>query len=59
MSQRALAEVVGVTQGAVAQWEGSGDTKTSPSLDKLGRVVVALGISMERFYGPLPRRNAS
>ena len=59
LSQRDLAEAVGVTQGAVAQWEGTGDTKGGISLDNLNRVVAALGLSMERFYGRVPKRKAA
>ncbi len=54
MSQRELAKAVGVTQGAVAQWEGEG----TPSLDNLGKIVDVLGLTMERFFGRLPKREA-
>lgn len=54
MSQRDLAKAVGVTQGAVAQWEGEG----APSLDNLGKIVGALGLTMERFFGRLPKSEA-
>ena len=56
-----LADAAGVTAPAVYQWEnglqrdGEPWQEIKPSLDKLEKVVKALGISMERFYGPIPK----
>jgi transcriptional regulator with XRE-family HTH domain len=50
-TRRELAEAVGVSTAAVYQWEGTGDSKTSPSQPHLEAVVRALGLTMERFYG--------
>jgi transcriptional regulator with XRE-family HTH domain len=55
MSQRDLAKAVGVTQGAVAQWEGDGD----PSLAHLEKIVAAFKISLGEFYGRVPKAKAS
>jgi transcriptional regulator with XRE-family HTH domain len=53
VSQRELAAAIGVTQGAIAQWESGG--KTMPSIEKLEKAVAALGLTMERFYGRVPK----
>ena len=55
LTQRALAEAIGVTPAAVYQWEGTGDSRTSPSQSNLEAVVEALGLTIERFYGRLPK----
>jgi transcriptional regulator with XRE-family HTH domain len=57
-SHRELAKAVGVTRAAVYQWEGSGESQTTPSLPHLEAVVKVLGLTMEKFYGPLPKREA-
>jgi transcriptional regulator with XRE-family HTH domain len=54
-----LAKAVGVTPAAVYQWEGTGESKVRPSLEKLEKVVDALGITMARFWGPLPKLKAA
>jgi transcriptional regulator with XRE-family HTH domain len=59
MSQRDLAKAVGVTHGAVAQWEGGGDVDVSPSLDNLDKIVAALRLSMTQFYGRVPKAKAA
>lgn len=46
-----LADLVGVSRPAVVQWE---DESTNPSQEHLIAVVNAFGITMSRFYGPLP-----
>lgn len=53
-----LAKAVGVSAAAVYQWEGTGESKTSPSQAHLELVVETLGLSMERFYGRLPKKAA-
>lgn len=60
MTRQELAEAVGVTVAAVYQWEGTGEHKVQPSLKTLEKIVDAFGITMERFYGRLPKiREAS
>jgi len=55
LSRQDLAKAVGVTDAAVYQWEGTGETKTTPSVPHLERVVKALGLTMGQFYGRMPR----
>jgi transcriptional regulator with XRE-family HTH domain len=52
-SQGRLADAVEVTRAAVSQWE---DNQTSPSQAHLAAVVKKFGLTMEQFYGPLPKR---
>ena len=59
MSVLQLAKAVGLTAAAIYQWEGTGSHKTEPSQDNLRRVVAALGLTMARFWGALPRSKAS
>lgn len=60
-----LATAADVTVAAVYQWEnglkkkGEPRQEIKPSLDKLEKVVSRLGISMERFYGRIPKAKAS
>lgn len=54
-SQRELAERLGLTASAIYQWEGTGEHQSRPSLQNLEALVVELGITMERFYGRLPK----
>lgn len=58
-TQQQLAEAVGVTHAAVYQWEGTNGYHATPSLDNLEKVVAALGITMERFYGRIPKAKAA
>lgn len=55
MSHAQLAKAVGVTVAAVYQWEGSGESKTTPSVTNLEAIVDAFGLTMERFFGKPPR----
>lgn len=59
LTHRELAEKIGVSAAAVYQWEGTGESKTSPSQANLEALVDALGLTMERFYGKVPTRRAS
>lgn len=51
-----LAEKIGVTYAAVYQWVTG---RTAPSLAMLEKVAAALGITMERFYGRVPKPKAA
>lgn len=52
LSERQLAEAIGVTPPAVYQWERHGK---SPTIANLQEIADAIGVSMERFYGPIPK----
>jgi transcriptional regulator with XRE-family HTH domain len=58
LTQAALAAKLGLTAGAVANWEVSTATPTQANLQKL---VDALDITMAQFWGRVPakRRKAS
>ncbi len=57
LSERDVAQKLGITPPAVYQWE---DGKTVPSTKNLTKLVVEIfGISMERFYGRPPVAKAS
>jgi len=51
LSERELAEKIGVTAPAVYQWE---DGKTIPSTKNLMAIAELMGVTMERFYGRVP-----
>jgi transcriptional regulator with XRE-family HTH domain len=48
LSQRALADLVGVTGSAVAQWESG---LASPSIVRLSKLAEALGVSVDALIG--------
>jgi transcriptional regulator with XRE-family HTH domain len=52
ITQAALARKVGVTRAAVSQWESG---CAEPTHARLKSVVDALGITMPRFWGVVPR----
>lgn len=52
LNHHELAEKVGVTYAAVFQWVTG---RASPSLKSLENVVGAFDLTMEEFYGPLPK----
>lgn len=56
ISQAALARRVEVTRAAVSQWE-MGDA--TPTTQRLEHITEALGISLQRFWGSVPRRRRS
>jgi transcriptional regulator with XRE-family HTH domain len=58
LTQQQLAEAIGVTHAAVFQWEMDGDGRTTPSLKNLQKVCKVFGITMERFYGRIPKAKA-
>ena len=55
LSQRRLAALVGVTPQAVCMWEKQAKYENVPSTRNLAKLVEVLGVSMTRFYGPLPK----
>lgn len=55
LTQAELAAAVGVTPAAVYQWEGSGDSRTTPSVGHLEKLVGALGLTIGQFYGRVPK----
>lgn len=55
LSQQQLAEKIGVTYAAVYQWEVDGESRTTPSLTKLEKCAEVFGVTMEQFYGPIPK----
>lgn len=56
LTERGLADAIGVTPPAIYQWERHGKI---PTLNNLQKMVDAFGISMERFYGRTPKAKAS
>ena len=48
LTQEQLAEMVGVTRAAVAQWESGGNGITESKLRKL---VAEMNLTMTQFYG--------
>jgi transcriptional regulator with XRE-family HTH domain len=52
LKQKALAQAADVTAGAVCQWIGG---QSHPKPEHLELAVDAMGITMQRFYAPLPR----
>lgn len=61
-SQKQLADACGYSRAAVCQWvsgtKGDGTKKklkASPSQKSLAAIVDALGISLEKFYGRVPK----
>lgn len=59
LTQRDLAEAAGISVSAVCLWETEGDRKTTPQIEHLNKVVEVLGISMERFFGRIPKAKAA
>lgn len=56
ISRRQLAEKADVSYMAVYYWERDDDRATTPKGQHLEKVVDALGITMSRFYGPIPKQ---
>jgi len=60
LTQQDLARAVGVTHAAVYQWESDdADTHTTPSLENLEKVAAAFGVTLAKFYGPVPKKRRS
>jgi transcriptional regulator with XRE-family HTH domain len=55
LSQRKLAQLVGVTPQAVCMWEKATPWQNLPSTRSLTKLVAVFGITMERFYGDPPK----
>jgi transcriptional regulator with XRE-family HTH domain len=60
-TQSQLADEAGVSRASMCQYEGAGKYQTDPSQENLSAIVAALGITMARFYGrvPKPRKRAA
>jgi transcriptional regulator with XRE-family HTH domain len=52
LTLKAVASAIGVTAAAVCQWEKG---LVSPTQENLTLLVAALGLTMESFYGRVPR----
>ena len=48
MTQEQLAKLIGVTQGAISQWE---EGLTHPAFSKLRKLATALGVTMDDLIG--------
>ena len=48
LTQEQLAKLLGVTQGAVAQWENG---LTHPAFNMLPRLATALGVTVDELIG--------
>lgn len=48
LTQEQLAKLLGITQGAVAQWENG---MTHPSFQMLPKVASALGVTVDELIG--------
>lgn len=54
LSQKAIAEQLGVSRGAVANWEDTGNGR--PSRTNLGRIAIITGVAIDwlaRGHGPM------
>lgn len=51
LNQTALAEAVGVTPGAVSQWESG---LTNPSLETLVKIAAVLNVTTDELLGRTP-----
>ncbi len=59
LSRQELADAVGVTVAAVYHWEATDESKAIPSTQSLEKIAAAFGVSMERFYGRVPKASKS
>ncbi len=55
-TQAQLADETGLSRASICQYEGAGEYHSSPSQKALNSIVEALGVSMAKFYGPIPKR---
>ncbi len=58
-TQSQLAEASGLSRAAICQVEGAGKHKMNPSQESLNAMVKALGVTMEKFYGRIPKAKAA
>jgi transcriptional regulator with XRE-family HTH domain len=56
LSQAALAERIGISPAAVAQWELG---QTVPTTQNMQKITEALGISLHDFWGRVPAKKKS
>jgi len=56
VSQRRVAALIGVTPSAITNWKKG---TSRPSAFHVEAVASALGVSMSRFYGALPRERGA
>lgn len=56
LTQAALADRLAISPAAVAQWELG---QTTPSTKHLEKLAETLGVTMERFYGRVPKVKAA
>lgn len=54
-TQQGLAKKIGVTRAAVYQWESGATMPLTGHVQKVARLC---GVSMETFYGAIPKRAA-
>lgn len=57
-TQEQLGKKVGVTKAAVSMWEG-GKHQGKPLQENLDKVVQALGLTYQQFYGRVSKRAAA
>lgn len=55
MSQAELAAVIGKSRAMICMIEGAGKHTSQPSPKTLQAIVDAFGVTMERFYGSVPK----
>lgn len=55
LTQSQLADATSLSRAAICQIEGAGKYKSNPSQESLAAIVDALGLTMERFYGRVPK----
>ena len=52
LTQRQFADVLGLSQPAVNHWEAG---NANPTVEHLEKIAKALGVSMQDFFGEVPR----
>lgn len=54
-TQAQLAGAAELSRASVCQYEGAGKHKGNPSQGALNAIVGALGLTLEQFYGAIPK----
>lgn len=54
-TQAKLAEQAGLSRASVCHYEGAGKRQSDPSQAALNEIVTALGLTMAKFYGEIPK----